>query len=61
MLRTDLIGDADGDAVCEVDVEAGEVLDGGGDALLDGAEELPRVLLHPARPRVDGLDLDLVV
>ena len=61
MRLTDLIGDPDGDAVGEVDVEAGEVDDGGRDALLDGAEELPRVLLHPTLPRVDGLDLDLVV
>ena len=56
-----LIGDPDGDAVGEVDVEVGEVLDGGRDALLDGAEEIPRVLLHPTLPRMEALDLDLVV
>ena len=56
-----LIGDSDRDAVCQVDVEPGEVEDGGRDALLDGAEEQHRILLHPPLLRVDGLHFDLVV
>ena len=56
-----LICNADCHAVCEIDIEPGEVYDGGRNALLDGPEQLERILLHPSLLRVDGLHFDLVV